>query len=133
MEIEDNLMEIFKVMFQNRNNWKHITSDQKQKYFFIFNRLLSKKYPNQSQLLNMKSINKSIGLDLWFYFMEGKPYPKWFWSKSQKSEQILSDDDFKILFKKFNLDKKEDLNFLAKNYPSLIEEELKIHKKQISK
>ena len=133
MEIEDNLMGIFKVMFQNRNNWKHVTNDQKQKYFFIFNRFLSKKYPYQSQLLNMKSINKSIGLDLWFYFMEGKPYPKWFWSKSQKSEQILSDDDFKILFKKFNLDKKEDLNFLAKNYPSLIEEELKIHKKQISK
>lgn len=130
MKIEDNLLGVSKVMFQNRKDWKHITDDQKEKYFFIFNRFFSKKYLYESQLLNNKSIDKVAGLNLWFHFLSDKPYPKWFWSKSKKSEDNkLSRDDFKFLLGRFELNKEEDLNFLIDRYPELIEEELKLIKK----
>jgi hypothetical protein len=81
-------------------------------------------------LINNKLINKSIGLDLWYYFMLDKPYPKWFWSKSKKieSNQLL-DKDFELLMLKLNLNKSEDLIYLINNFPEIIKEELKFYKK----
>lgn len=127
--IEDNLLSISKVIFQNRNNWKFVTNDMKEKYFFIFNRYFSKKYPNESQLINHKSINKSIGLDLWFYFMKDKEYPKWFWSKSKFDKSSdLPEIDFRLLMIKLNLDKDDDLQYLINNFPEVIKEELEFYK-----
>ncbi len=127
--IEDNLLSISKVIFQNRNNWKFVTNDMKEKYFFIFNRYFSKKYPNESQLINHKSINKSIGLDLWFYFMKDKEYPKWFWSKSKfEKSSDLPEIDFRLLMIKLNLDKDDDLQYLINNFPEVIKEELEFYK-----
>ena len=48
---------------------------------------LDKKYPENSQLLNLKVIDKVSSLNLWYNFMLDKPFPKWFWSKSEKSEK----------------------------------------------
>lgn len=128
--IEDNILSISKAMFQSKNNWKFVTDEMKEKYFFIFNRYLSKRYPKEAQLLNNKLINKSIGLDLWYSFMLDKPYPKWIWSKSKKSESgNISDNDFLLLMKKLNLNKREDLEYLIDNFSNIIEEELKFYKK----
>jgi len=132
MEIEDSLSAIFNAMFRNKNNWKYVTSDQKIKYFFIFNRYFSKKYTTNSQLLNNKNVDKSTSLDLWYYFMLDKPYPNWFWSKSPKFEKTdIPDSDFKLLFLKLGLNKEQDLIYLLDNYPDLIQEELKFYKTKI--
>jgi len=129
MEIEDSLSAIFNAMFRNKNNWKYVTSDQKIKYFFIFNRYFSKKYTTNSQLLNNKNVDKGTSLDLWYYFMLDKPYPDWFWSKSRNSEKSnISDSDFKLLLIKLDLNKKEDLIYLINNYPDIIQDELKFYK-----
>lgn len=127
----DNLLSVSKAMFQNRNDWKFVTGEMKEKYFFIFNRYFSKKYPNESQLINHKSIDKSIGLDLWFHFMKDKGYPRWFWSKS-KSEKSndLSEIDFKLLMRKLDLNKNDDLQYLINNHPELIDEELEFYKQK---
>jgi hypothetical protein len=128
--IEDNLLSVSKAMFQNKKNWEFVTDEMKDKYFFIFNRYLSKKYPKEAQLLNDKLINKSIGLDLWYHFMSDKPYPNWFWSKSKKSEsEDISEVDFELLMKKLNLNKREDLEYLVNNFSGIIEDELKFYKK----
>jgi hypothetical protein len=128
--IEDNILSISKIMFQDKKKWNLVTDEMKDKYFFIFNRYMSKKYPKEAQLINNKLINKSIGLDLWYYFMLDKPYPKWFWSKSKKieSNQLL-DKDFELLMLKLNLNKSEDLIYLINNFPEIIKEELKFYKK----
>jgi hypothetical protein len=131
--VEDNILSVSKAMFQNKNNWPLVTIDMKEKYFFIFNRYLSKKYPKEAQLINDKLINKSIGLDLWYYFMLDKPYPRWFWSKSKKSEsEDISDKDYDLLMRKLNLNKSEDLTYLINNFSEVIEEELKFYKKQLN-
>jgi hypothetical protein len=129
MEIEDNLLSISNALFKNRDNWKYVTEQQKEKWFFIFNRYFSKKYPNRSQLLNDKYQDKVLGMDLWFHFMKSEPYPKWFWSKSEKEKDKseLSDKEIKELLLNLQITRSE-LDLLIKWYPDLIKEELKYYK-----
>jgi len=124
MIIENNLLEISKCMFQNKNNWKFVTNEQKEQFFFIFNRFFSKRYPEYSQLLNDKLINKSVGMDLWFEFFKSQPYPQWFWSKSSKTDKIDSNEKFEFEIKRiFNL-KDQEFEFLNKNFPEEIQTEI---------
>ncbi len=123
------IIDVANAMFRDRNNWKNISDSDKEKYFFIFNRYFSKKYPTNSQLLNIKTVDKIVSMDLWFHFMKDKPYPKWFWSKSptvQKTE--MPQKDFELLMEKIGLNKEEDLIYLVENYKDIIDEELKFYK-----
>jgi len=126
------LIDVANAMFRNKKDWINISIEDKEKYFFIFNRYFSKKYPTKSQLLNNKNIDKSSSLDLWYYFMIDKPYPNWFWSKSGKSNKSsLDKKDFDLLMIKLQLNKEEDLIYLLDKYPNFIEEELKFYKTKI--
>lgn len=129
MKIENNLLAISNVIFKDKDKWKYVTDNQKEEFFFIFNRFFCKKYPSRSQLLNNKTIDKVTAFNLWFYFNIDKPYPKWFWSKSTKSKiSDIDEKDFDLLMKKLNLNKPDDLNYILNNYSELIEEELKFYK-----
>lgn len=121
------LIDVANAMFRSKNKWNEITDEDKEKFFFIFNRYFSKKYPEKAQLLNLKTIDKSSALDLWYYFMIDKPYPKWFWSKSTKEKTIIPDTDFKLLMSKLNL-KDLDVEYLINNHFDFIKEELKYYK-----
>jgi hypothetical protein len=91
------LIDVFKAMMR-RGSWDKITVEEKEKNFFIFNRYFSKMYPEQAQLLNLKNIDKVVGMELWYQFMKTEPYPDWFWSKSEKSDKpILAPKDYKML------------------------------------
>jgi|LakMenE01Jun11ns_1017448.scaffolds.fasta_scaffold9567502_2 hypothetical protein len=124
MKIENNLLEISKCIFQNKNNWKFVTSEQKEQFFFIFNRMFSKKYPYHSQLLNDKSINKSVGMDLWFEFFKSQPYPQWFWSKSAKTNKSDSNEKFELEIKKIFDLKEQEFEFLVNNFPEQMQSEI---------
>jgi len=126
MTIDNNILAISKCMFQERRNWKFVTDEQKESFFFIMNRYFSKKYPELSQLLNDKFTDKALGMDLWFQFMENKPYPKWFWSKSEKNkdESIFSEKDINLLLQKFDITY-EELELLIKYNIEEVKEELK--------
>lgn len=128
--IENNILAISNVMFRNKEDWSKVSDDQKDQFFFIFNRYFSKKYPMESQLLNSKSIDKTIGMDLWFNFMKSKPYPKWFWSKSkeEKSKSDISAQEIKRLLIHLQI-KSEELDFLIKHHKDEIIEELEYLKK----
>ena len=121
------LIDVANAMFKNKKDWDNITDEDKEKFFFIFNRYFSKMYPEKSQLLNLKNINKVSSMDLWYYYMLNKPYPKWFWSKSKKEKPIIPDKDFKLLMRKFNL-KDLDVEYLIENHFDFIKEELKYFK-----
>ena len=128
--IENNILAISNVMFRNKEDWSKVSDDQKDQFFFIFNRYFSKRYPIESQLLNSKSIDKTIGMDLWFNFMKSKPYPKWFWSKP-KEEKIkgdISEKEFKRLLSHLQI-KSEELDFLIKHHKDEVIEELEYLKK----
>lgn len=121
------IIDIANAMFRNRKDWSSIIDEDKEKFFFIFNRYFSKKYLDQSYLLNLKSTNKSESMDLWFHFMKDKPYPNWFWSKSSKEKSEMSEKDYKLLLLKLNI-KESDLDYLINKFPDFIKEELKYYK-----
>jgi hypothetical protein len=126
MKIDNNLLQITNCMFKNRENWKWVTDDQKEEFSFIVNRLFSKMYPEYSEICNIKNIDSVSVMNLWFYFQDGKNYPQWFWSKSQKIEKTeISEKDFKLLMVKLNINKEEDLIYLIDHFPEIIKEELK--------
>lgn len=112
-------------MFYNKNNWVDIPDNEKEGCFFIFNRYFSKRYPELSQLLNLKSVDKVAAMDLWYTFMLKKPYPKWFWSKSESLEKPkITKKDLELLIKKLEL-KESDINYLVDNHSDFIKEEIK--------
>lgn len=122
------IIDVANAIFTNKNNWKDISDEDKERFFFIFNRYFSKKYPEKSQLLNLKNIDKVSAFNLWYYFMLDKPYPKWFWSKTEKSENSeISEKDYKLLLSSLRV-KDSDLDFLVKNHFDFIKEELKYYK-----
>lgn len=82
------LIDVFNAMIK-RGNWEAITEDDKNKNFFIFNRYFSKKYVEQAQLLNLKNIDKVVGMELWYQFMKNEPYPKFFFSKSDTKDKYV--------------------------------------------
>jgi hypothetical protein len=129
MIIENNILEISKALFKDKDKWKYVTDEQKEQFFFIFNRFFSKKHPQMSQLLNDKSINKIVGLDLWFNYFLDKPYPQWFWSKSPKSNSEGEVEEIYKLKQIFDL-KDSEFDFLIKNFSDEIQEELDYIKKQ---
>jgi hypothetical protein len=123
------LIDVAKAIFTNKNNWKNISDEDKERFFFIFNRYFAKKYPEKSQLLNLKVIDKVSALDLWYHFMLNKPYPNWFWSKSEKGvKSDISEKEYKLLL--LNLKIKDiDLDYLIEHHIEFIKEELSYIKK----
>ena len=98
------LIDVANAMFKNRADWKNISDFDKERFAFIFNRYFSKRYTQYSQFLNIKLVDKVELLNLWFAFMSTKPYPNWFWSKSEKKKDTSMDkSDFQLLFLKLNL------------------------------
>lgn len=126
MIVEDNLLSIFKVLFSERHKWEFVTDKQKEEYFFILNRYLSKKYLKQAKLFNDKSINKVSGMNIWFHFLKNEPYPKWFWTKSNKEKlkKLLTNSEYNDLRCKLKISK-EDMDFLINDHPDFIKEEIK--------
>lgn len=120
-----NLLEVTNIMFKDRKDWKKVTDEEKSAYFFIINRYFSKRYPDLAQKLNLKEIDKSIGMDLIFNFMINQPYPKWLWSKSDKKveKEFLTEKQELKLLERFNM-KKEELDFLIGFYPQDVKEEI---------
>ena len=119
------IIDVANAMF-GKSDWNKITDDDKEKFFFIFNRYFSKKYPNEAQLLNLKTIDKVVGMNLLYHFMKGKPYPTWFWSKGEKIDKKsdISESEFKSLLVYLKL-KREDIEYLVNNFPDFIKSELK--------
>jgi hypothetical protein len=127
MRIDDNLLAITNTIFKNKSDWKWVTDEQKEAYFFIINRMMSKKYPIKAQLFNIKNIDKVSSMNLWYQFMLDKPYPKWFWSKSKKENSSISEKDFKLLISKLKI-KDLDLHYLIEKHFDFIKEELNYYK-----
>jgi hypothetical protein len=122
----NSLLDIFNCMFKNKKDWAYISDADKEYYFFIINRYLSKKYPEKAQLFNIKNINKVVALDLWYFYLLDKPYPKWFWSKSKSntSEEKISKSQYISLLKHLRI-KNVDLDYLLDNNMDFVNEELK--------
>lgn len=127
-----NLKEVADAMFYKRNQWVKISDEDKETCFFIFNRYFSKRYPEKSFLFNNKNIDKVNAMNIWYAFMSGKSYPKWFWSKSKSLEKDkVIKKDFNLLLVKLRI-KESDLDYLIEHHYEFIKEELS-HWKKVEK
>ena len=123
------LIDVFNAMLKNKRDWVKITSDDKEKFSFIFNRYFSKKYIEQAALMNIKGVDKVLVMDLWYNFMLTQPFPKWFWSKSEKTDKPkITEKEFKMLTIKLKV-KPDDINYLIDKHPEFIKDELDYYKK----
>ena len=118
----------FKKDWIYNNNGDKISDEDKETFFFIYNRYFSKLYPEKAQLLNLKNVDKVLAMDLWFHFMKTQPYPSNFWSKTPKQEKELPEKDYKLLLKGLKVDQ-FDLDYLIEKFPDFIKEELTYYKK----
>lgn len=125
------LADVVNYLLKDRHKYKTIPVKDKENSFFIINRFLSKKFPEQAQKFNKKNIDKSLALDLWFLFLRHEKRNeifKWFWSKvPNKPNKKLSEADSKLLLSKFEI-RKEDIDMLVMYHMDFIEEELKYFK-----
>ena len=127
------LTDVVNALLMNRDKYKSIPIKEKEKNFFIINRFLSKKYPEQAQKLNIKNIDKSLALDLWFIFLRHEnryEIKKWFWLKNNGSKNVfkLTNNDYKLLMEHLDV-KKEDIDMFCMYNSSFITEELSYIKK----
>lgn len=123
------LIDVFNAMLKNKKDWVNITDDDKIKYSFIFTRYFSKRYVDKAYLMNIKDIDKVLVMDLWYNFMLKEPFPRWFWSKSEKNDKpIITDKELKSLIMKLKV-KPEDISYLIDKHPEFIKEELDYIKK----
>lgn len=122
------LVDVFNAMFKDRSKWKLLLDEDKEKSFFIVNRMMSKKYSDKSQLFNDKLIDKVSAMDIWYLFTNKISYPKWFWSKSTNSKikPLITEKEVHYLMTEFDI-KKDDIDILIKYYPQEIKEELKYY------
>jgi hypothetical protein len=119
-------------MFYKKSDWVNVPDEEKESCFFIFNRYFAKKFPEKAQLLNLKSIDKITAMNLWYQFMLNKPYPNWFWSKSDKGHKSeISDKDYKTILQRLKI-KDIDLDYLIEHHIDFIKDELIYIKKQIN-
>lgn len=125
-QIDDNILAVSNCIFKNPEHWIYVTDEMKKKYFFIFNRYMSKKYPEQAQFLNDKLLDEIMGMNLIYAFLSKKTYPRWFWSKSEKKAEKISFSQKDLVSLQSRLDIKEpEMDLLVKYYPDEIKEELK--------
>lgn len=128
------ITDVANAMFKFKKDWIYnhngdkISDEDKETFFFIYNRYFSKLYPEKAQLLNLKNIDKVLAMDLWFNFMKTQPYPSNFWSKTPKQEKELPEKDYKLLLKGLKVDQ-FDLDYLIEKFPDFIKEELTYYKK----
>ena len=120
------IIELANAIFKNRNEWKYIEDSEKKKYFFIFNRYLSKRYPYLAQTLNDKLFDEISGMNLIYAFFANKPYPKWFWSKSEKKSEktLFSNSEIVSLQERLDITK-EELDILLMYHLDEVKEEIK--------
>jgi len=128
------ITDVANAIFKFKNDWIYnsngdkITDDDKETFYFIFNRYFSKTYPDKAQLLNYKNIDKVVAMDIWFHFMKSQPYPNNFWSKTTKVEKEIPEKEYKLLLKHLKI-KDIDLDYLLDKHPDFIKEELTYLKK----
>ena len=130
MKIESNILEISKAMFTNKQNWICVTDEQKEQFFFIFNRYFARRHLRLSQLLNDKLINKSVGMDLWYHLMKNEPYPQWFWGKTKKTTKEDFDTNLSEELRRIHNLTEQEIKFIMDNYPNDFNEELNYLKLQ---
>jgi hypothetical protein len=115
---------IVDITYSKKKDWDKLTITDKETFFFIFNRYMSKKYPKQAQFFNDKAIDKATAMDVWFSFLSKEiRTPVWFWRGPTKKK----DPEIKgwKVIQEFWECPKDDIYLLCELYSKELKEEIK--------
>jgi hypothetical protein len=99
-----NLSEFVKILFKNKRDYPYLEHPEKEAQFFIFNRFMARRYPENANILNRRGIDKSFAADIWFdYHRSYTAIPTWFYPRpgrktaEKKTTAIEGLDDMDML------------------------------------
>lgn len=128
------LTHVTKYLFKDKEEYKKLSNEDKEKYFFIENRNLARAFPRQAQFLNNKIMDKSSCMDVWFNFFIKKRtinIPDWYRYKTQtnkKEKSILKSEEVEYLIDVYDLST-FDIEYLERNHLDELKDEIKKYKK----
>ena len=128
------LKHVVDYIFKDKQNYKNLSDEDKEKFFFIVNRKFARKYPKHAQFFNQKGFDKASALDIWYnFFIKERTLnvPEWYWFKqisSKKEKSFLSKEESEYLLKIYNISE-NDLYYIEKNYTDELKDEVKKFKK----
>lgn len=120
-------------IFKQKEQYKKLTDEDKEKFFFIMNRKFARQYPKHAQFFNNKNMDKSSALDIWYHFFikqRTTNIPNWYWFKlsGKREKNILKKEEEEFLLDFYQF-RKNDLKFLIKYFPEEIKNDIKKFKK----
>ena len=120
--------DIVDAMFAQKTKWVYITNKDKEEFFFIFNRFMSKQYPKQANYFNDKTIDKASAMDIWFSFLKSEVRtPYWFWKGATKKKAPVI-KDWKLIEEYYEASI-EDIYYWCEMFPDDVKSEIKRIKK----
>lgn len=125
-----NLSYIMKTLYDKRGDYKTLTLEDKEKWGFIVNRYLSKKYPDYAQLLNVRGGDFSMVLDLWWVYLKyhtDKYYYTWIWKTGTIKKSDIDAGVIKLIQKRHPTMTVSDIEYAKEWYPVVFEEEVKYY------
>jgi hypothetical protein len=132
------LKTITDIFFHQKRNWPDITNEDKETFFFIFNRYMAKKYPLHAQAFNYKDIDKAVAFNVWFAFLkQTMRRPDWFWAGSKKgtAQSSMPSKDLKLVMEEYEISESEAL-LLNDLYPKELKKDInrinKINEEKLS-
>lgn len=127
------LAQVVNILFRLKHQWTQVDDESKKAAFFIINRYLAKKYPNNAHFLNNKGFDESVALEIWFIHQrQTNKTPDWFWAKPElkKFSKIEFDQiDDKIL-ENFKTEIQDDLDYYNSMLEGPVTEKVKAEKKE---
>ena len=89
---------LIRILFTDKTKWENINPEEKEKIFFIFNRIYARQYPIQASALNGKQMDKCLAFEIIFNFFKSTiKQPNWFyvdWSKMKRTNSLLTSYDY---------------------------------------
>ena len=127
-----NLTYIARALFTERVKFRDLTEEEKGKWGFIVNRMMSRKYPEFAQKMNVRSGDFSIVLNLWWGFLKDKEKDyRWFWSRAKVNKSKLSKSVLDMVRLRYPHLSDEDIEYLSEHFPDVFSDNIKYYEKLI--
>lgn len=133
-EKEINLTYIFKALFDDRKVFAKIPHETKDKWGFIVNRFLSKKFPEFAQTINIRGADMGMILNLWWLYLRDKDrsyYWNWIWINGSIEKTGIDKEIVDLILDRYSDLKPEDIKYLeewCENFDEEVEHLKKIKK-----
>jgi hypothetical protein len=127
-----NLSDIMKMIFTDRKSFQNLSDEDKSKWGFIVNRMLSKKYPEYAQKLNIRQGDFTMILNLWWLYIGYRPdrnYNRWIWESGSKGKTKIDKESIQLIQDKYTWITIYDIEYLYNWYQKDFKEEIKYLKK----